>query len=235
MKELYLPGSPLSRRGRAAMSSDERIREYPYRDAATDPDSLKAIARKAMISASEANEHSIRVAKEATFRMLQTQSVVSAPADIFTDRDGAIRIVWETEIEPSNWYALSRRGKPYIYFSTGREHRIAQDLSIADSAACWPGQMEGIKLPEMSSQLSRSRQIIHLRRVSNSEINVRPDKKGMCSSSQIGKDRDGHLRFLSENTTLRALHPAKYVEDREHRYVVNYRIGPRAGASRCCG
>jgi hypothetical protein len=58
-------------------------------------DSLKTLAEGDDLGRVRPSQHAIGVAKDVTFRMLQTQSGVSAPEDIFTDRDGAIRILWE--------------------------------------------------------------------------------------------------------------------------------------------
>src|SRR5262245_20685154 len=59
-------------------------------------DSLKTLPEGDELGRVRPSQHAIGIAKEVTFRMLQTQSGVSAPEDVFTDRDGAIRILWET-------------------------------------------------------------------------------------------------------------------------------------------
>src|SRR5260370_5848516 len=56
-------------------------------------DSLKTLPEGDDLGRVRPSQHAIGVAKEVTFRMLQTQGGVSAPEDIFTDRDGAIRIL----------------------------------------------------------------------------------------------------------------------------------------------
>jgi len=94
-------------------------------------ESLKTLPESDDLGRVRPSQHAIEVAKQVTFRMQQTQSGVSAPEDIFTDRDGAIRILWEMGERTLELVCPFETGeKPYIYFSDGREYRIAQDLSI---------------------------------------------------------------------------------------------------------
>src|SRR5205809_228620 len=86
-------------------------------------DSLKTLPEGDDLGRVRPSQHAIESAKQVTFCMLQTQSGVSTPEDIFTDRDGAIRILWESgdrTLELVCPFGASEM--PYIYFSNGREY-----------------------------------------------------------------------------------------------------------------
>jgi hypothetical protein len=77
------------------------------------------------------SERAIVVASEVAFRMLRSAAGMQPPSDVSTDRDGDIRVVWESgdrTLELVCPYEPSQR--PYIFYSDSNEYAIAYDLSV---------------------------------------------------------------------------------------------------------
>ena len=77
------------------------------------------------------SEAAIEAASEAVRKMSKTPGGLPSPADVSTDRDGAIRILWENEdraLELVCPFDSSQR--PYFYYAEGREYTLAHDLSV---------------------------------------------------------------------------------------------------------
>ncbi len=65
------------------------------------------------------------------FHMLRSTVDVPIPSDVATDRDGDIRVLWESDnrtLELVCPYEAAQR--PYIYYSQGTEFAVAYDLSV---------------------------------------------------------------------------------------------------------
>lgn len=94
-------------------------------------DALKAMPEADDLGRIRPSPHGIRTSNELLFRMAQLETRIEAPADVCTDHDGAIRIVWEKDERTVELVVpFEATGRPYIYFAEGPQYRIAHDLSI---------------------------------------------------------------------------------------------------------
>src|SRR5208283_4729737 len=77
------------------------------------------------------SETAIAFASSVAFKMLASSTGLEPPADVSTDRDGDVRVVWETggrTLELVCPYEPSHRA--YIYYSDGTQYAVAYDLSV---------------------------------------------------------------------------------------------------------
>ena len=76
------------------------------------------------------SQYGLETARSILFRMLELGAKIPKPKEISVDRDGAVRVLWETEdraMELVCPYAQNQR--PYVFFSDDLEHRIGYELS----------------------------------------------------------------------------------------------------------
>jgi len=74
----------------------------------------------------------LATAREVVFRMLRSALNVPVPSDVATDRDGDIRVLWESDNRTLELVCPYEAGqRPYTYYSEGTEFAIAYDLSVS--------------------------------------------------------------------------------------------------------
>ena len=95
------------------------------------------------------SDTAVQAARDVAFRMLRLPSGLPEPIDVSTDRDGAIRILWENGTRSLELICPFEPGqKPYLYYSENGQYSIEYDLSdyrlvrllawLAGSIDCFP-------------------------------------------------------------------------------------------------
>lgn len=118
-----------------------RARLAAYSEIMRELESLRSIPESDDLGRIRPSEHAIGAASKLAFRMAGSSAEMPLPEDISTDRDGAVRVLWEYDdrtLELVCPFEASERA--YIYYSDANQYRIAYDLSSPQRLArllCW--------------------------------------------------------------------------------------------------
>jgi len=76
------------------------------------------------------SDAAIEAASDVAFRMMKSAAGMPSPVEVSTDRDGAVRVLWENDNRALELVCPFEPGqRPYLYYSEGDRYSIAYDLS----------------------------------------------------------------------------------------------------------